>query len=615
MLSKQNKLDIFALLLARYPKKKAVPMKEIQAYLEENGLQFQEFGYQNMESLLQDLREFLELKITAGKGKKEALCFLHDYQEVPKPPLKKTKVPPKKEPAGAKKETSSQKKNPATDNKQDLEKDLLRALFRKNLYALGKEYPLATLSKTLTESGIDCHKYGFGKMKTMLKSFPSDFRIRDVEQNGIPQPFVTILRAPKENLPLVKKEEKPKGKAVRPDEGKVGDFFIPDILFLAFKESVHPGLDDQTIKRQIHEDYLLAETKGAVEKRDDGFFFPLRFQNQQGERLFGLVRRSDSKTTYRYYLNYIGPDRDKPKEYLRRMVHFPDMEKAIKDLAQLARKEDWCYHNSKDRYIILKIYLQYTFYRLVSQEKIKIDQKSGFVCFNTGLVTNDYEPIYAVLLKNQDKTIKEDYLFQGFSIAGIQGYGKVIVEHFCPLPQKATYFDDPNVLYLPQDAEIHSDLPHILRDNLDRFPLPFLEKLSAPFEEIHKVVLQIKKERSDIRKERLYGLLSDKVQKSEFFLALLKTSLEMAISRGIRMIRYDNRLLLPTFFPTRNVFSLMLPLAFETSEKVDAVLILEKTQSGNYQGQTILTLKQSYVNSRLIAPLDRSYLKASEIED
>ena len=614
MLSKQNKQDIFALLLARYPKKKAIPMEEIQKYLEENGLQFQEFGYQNIESLLTDLKEFLELKITQGKGKKEANCFLHDYQEVKtKPPVKTTKVPSKKEAAKKTKTIVTKKEEDRTKEKGSLEKDILSALFRKNLYSLGKEYPLATLSKTLTEGGIDCHKYGFGKMKTMLKSLPEDFRIRDVELKGIPQPFVTILKAPEKALPVVKREEK-SSKKTAPEE-KVDDFFIPDILFLAFKESVHPGLDDQTIKRQIHEDYLLSRTKGTLEKREEGTFFPLRFLNQQGEKLYALVRKSDSKTPYRYYLNYIGPDKDKPKEYLRNMVHFNDLEKDIKALAQLARKEDWCYHNSKDHYIILKIYLQYTFYRLVTQKKIKVDEKSGFACFNTGLVTNDYEPIYAVLLKNQDKSIKEDYLFQGFSIAGIQGYGKIIVEHFSPLPEKATYFDDPNVLYLPPDVEIHSDIPHILKDNLDRFPLNYLEKLSAPFEDIHKVILQIKKEKNDTKIERLYNTLSEKVQKSDLFLALIKTALEMAIRRGIRMIRYDNHLLLPTFFPTRNVFSLLLPLSFESDDKVDAVLILEKTQSGNYQGQTILTLKQSYVNSRLIAPLEHSYLKAHEIED
>lgn len=611
MLTKQNKQDIFALLLSRYPKKKAIPMEEVGQYLQENGLHFQEFGYQNMESLLGDLREFLELQIRAGKGRKEGTCLLHDYQEI-HPPIRRTKVPPKP----ANKPNEKKRTNAPAETRKVPEKEIMDALFQNNLYQLGREYPLATLSQTLTQAGIDCHKYGFGKMKTMLKALPEDFQIRDVETNGVPQPFITILRTPKKETArkAPKKESAPTLLQMLEKEENV-DFYVPDSLYLAFKEIASVGLDNQTIKKQLLEDYLAAAKAKGLEPRDDGVLFATRFQNREGERLFALLRRSDAKTAYRYFLNYIGPDRDKPKEYLWRMIHFSDFEKAIKSLAQLSRKEDWCYHNSKDRYIILKIYLQYTFYRLVTQGKIKVDEKSGFASFHTGLVTPDYEPIYAVLLKNQDKSLREDFIFQGFSVAGIQGYGKILVEHFSPLPEKATYIEDQNVLFLPENAPIHSDIPHILRDNLDRFPLSFLEKLCSPFEDIAKLVSQIKAERNESKKGRLYDSLSDKIQKNELCFNLLKTSLQMAIRKGVQMIRYDNHLLLPTFFPTRNVFSLMLPLCFERSDRVDGVLIIEKTPSGNYQGQTILTLKQSYVNSRLITPLDHSYLKASEIED
>ena len=61
--------------------------------------------------------------------------------------------------------------------------------------------------------------------------------------------------------------------------------------------------------------------------------------------------------------------------------------------------------------------------------------------------------------------------------------------------------------------------------------------------------------------------------------------------------------------------SLMLPLEFGNKDEVEAVLLIEKTQSGNYQGQTILTLKQCYVNARLILPLENSFLNPAKIED
>ncbi len=60
---------------------------------------------------------------------------------------------------------------------------------------------------------------------------------------------------------------------------------------------------------------------------------------------------------------------------------------------------------------------------------------------------------------------------------------------------------------------------------------------------------------------------------------------------------------------------MMLPLEFTSSNGVEAVLLVEKTQSGNYQGQTILTSKQAYVNARLLSPLEHTYLDPNKIED
>ena len=59
----------------------------------------------------------------------------------------------------------------------------------------------------------------------------------------------------------------------------------------------------------------------------------------------------------------------------------------------------------------------------------------------------------------------------------------------------------------------------------------------------------------------------------------------------------------------------MLPLEFDPNYGIEAVLLVEKTQSGNYQGQTIFTLKQCYVNARLISPLENTFLDPDKIND
>ena len=231
-----------------------------------------------IESLLGDLREFLELQIRAGKGRKEGTCLLHDYQEI-QPPIRRTKVPPKP----ANKPNEKKRTNAPAETRKVPEKEIMDALFQNNLYQLGREYPLATLSQTLTQAGIDCHKYGFGKMKTMLKALPEDFQIRDVETNGVPQPFITILRTPKKETArkAPKKENAPTLLQMLEKEENV-DFYVPDSLYLAFKEIASVGLDNQTIKKQLLEDYLAAAKAKGLEPRDDGVLFATRFQNREG---------------------------------------------------------------------------------------------------------------------------------------------------------------------------------------------------------------------------------------------------------------------------------------------------------------------------------------------
>ena len=244
-----------------------------------------------------------------------------------------------------------------------------------------------------------------------------------------------------------------------------------------------------------------------------------------------------------------------------------------------------------------------------------MNEKSGFAAFNTGLKTDEYEDIYAVLLVSKDKNIQEKYLFQGFTVSASQGLGKIIVEHFNPLPKKAVYIENPGEIYFDTTKDIHTDEKHIILDNIDRFPMDYLSTMVAPFNDEKSILESIKKAKTDINKERLYRKLENSIEKNSLLYTLLKTSLDNTIAKAKRMVEYDYRTALASFFPTRNVISMMLPLEFDDSSGVEAVLLVEKTQSGNYQGQTILTSKQAYVNARLLSPLEHTYLDPSKIED
>ena len=57
--------------------------------------------------------------------------------------------------------------------------------------------------------------------------------------------------------------------------------------------------------------------------------------------------------------------------------------------------------------------------------------------------------------------------------------------------------------------------------------------------------------------------------------------------------------------------SLILPLCLVDEEVPDVALVVEQTHSGNYQGQTILTLAQAYIDARLLCRLNSEWLSTS----
>jgi hypothetical protein len=625
MLNRQDKQNIYGLLTQAFEKNVEVPLAKVALYLKDQGLNYEEFGYKKMKLLLCDLSEFLELRTSMRKGHESEAVVLHDFREV----------------SGAK-ESHPAVSNPAPSGAlNDEQRKAIQTLLLSH-YVPEKEYPMAALSKLLLDNGVNYHTYGFSKMKNLLTALPF-ISLRNMNENNVQQTLVTVHAA---KAPQPKPETKPVSRnpirpAARPARKPVNKtpkaetrkpepvkaqpapvkneantvFFVPPKLILSVQESFGLGLETNSIISLIKTDYEAALRDHKTVQRDDAYLFPLSLKSKEGEPLVASLKKASAGSPYDYYVNFVGTDKEKPKDVLRSQIHFADFDAAIQSLAGLAKKEDWCYRHSKDPYIILKIYLQYTVYRLLSENKIMNDETSGSAAFNTGLVTPDFDDIYAVLLKSNDPSIEEKYIFQGFTIAGSQGVGKIIVEHFNPLPPKAAYLTSPADAVFDPTCDIHTDYQHIILDNLDRFPMEFLKKLTLPFAEESKILAQIQRERTDYGKEHLFERLEEAIKENSLLFNLIHVSLDAAIALSLKMIRYDSRVALPSFFPTRNVMSMMIPLVFDKNAGPEAVLLIEKTPSGNYQGQTMLTLKQCYVNARLFGPLDNTFLKANLIED
>lgn len=639
MLTRQDKQNIYALLTQSFPKNTKIPLAKVALYLKEQGLNYEEFGYIKMKSLLCDLSEFLELSVEQNGSHKNESVIIHDFND------------------GMKNNNSSKKAGPSKTTKKSLPSKgkVLTPLEKKKIqvslldsFDPNIDYPLAKVSKALLDQGINYRDYGFSKMKTFMSNLPEVLSLTQINHKGILEPTARVLpfapNKPIEEKPFIDPHPAPyrkitpsrnsyenKGKAVSNTEplektveekkpakfaypdGK--DIFVPDKLLLSVKETINLGLEDSSIAKLITKSYEDAKSADKITCRDDSLIFPVSFKATNGDDIIGSIKKAAPNSSLPYFLNFIGSDKEKPKDALRKDIFFSDFEEQIGYLADIAIKEDWCYRHSKDKYIILKIYLQYTYYRLLSQNQVLVDKTSGFACFNTGLMTNDFQSIYAVMMVNQDKNIDAKYIFQGFTISASQGIGKIIVEHFNPLPKKAVYVQNVDEIVYDSAKDLHTDYQHIIFDNLDRFPIKFLKNVVMAFTKAKDILNDIIHENNEYQKSRLYEELEDQIKENDLLFTLIHASLDSAIKSSINCVNYDYRMALPSFFPTRNVMSMMLPLVFDHGEGVEAVLLVEKTPSGNYQGQTMLTLKMCYVNARLIGPLDNTFLKAYDIED
>lgn len=587
MLTLEQKRSIYGILLQNFEREVDIPLSFVSLYLQNKSIDYSKFGYKKLKSLLNDL-EFLSLKMVGEKNHQNAYVVIHDFCVDEK---NKKETPPKKE-----------------KNKKDAKKkeNVLSLLEKK--FERGKDYPVSLVNQYLLDNNIHHKEFGQKKIKDFLLSLSDDIQVTNNKENNIL--YFRFTNKKKE------KEKKAKKENIHFPDLNAKNFFVPDNQLFSLKEWTGVALDNKTCLSHFLEDYNEAKKNKKVIYQEDTYYFPLSVQTKNKEALLCAFKKNNSsKMPYDFYSNYVGPDKEKPKDSLKNAIAFDDFDKSIEDLAALAKPEPWCYLHSPDSFIILKIYLQYTYYRLENQGKIAYDKQSNFACFNTGLKTEDYEDIYAVLLKNKNKKVEQSYLFQGFAVPGRQGLGKIIVEHFNPLPKEATYLLSKDDCFYDVESELHTDSYHIIIDNLDRLPLSFLSTMMSPFAEEKKILASIESTKSDYQKERLYQRLRNCVEKNTILYTLLKTSLELTIEKAKRMIAYDYRMALPSYFPTRNVISMMLPLEFITGEGIQAVLLVEKTASGNYQGQTILTPKQSYVNARLIGPLDNTYLDPKKIED
>jgi hypothetical protein len=156
-------------------------------------------------------------------------------------------------------------------------------------------------------------------------------------------------------------------------------------------------------------------------------------------------------------------------EYLLDFAYLGVIQQKLESLAALAEPEDWDYKRTPSDHAkpILYNYLVYTYGRLAEENKITAAADGNHAVFNTGLVTINQEPIFALF------TINRNLNQQAWYLDGWYRRGQRQLGMFPKLPEMAHYFDDPASLVFYPNKEFRENIEHIVEHNRDRFPEPY----------------------------------------------------------------------------------------------------------------------------------------------
>lgn len=498
---------------------------------------------------------------------------------------------------------------------------------------------MAAVSKLLSDNHIDRTRYGFFKMKDMLAKIDY-LELSDVVLGGVPQVMVTLRRSPEftasvydpvrswqrsEEHTAQYRTERP----VRPEtpDPRQSGFAIPTgqleefcnlppkplLILIQYLENAGTRLSTQELKQELSEDFNAARSENRLRFYDGKIIFPCRWKRTDGTPVEITLKPStyEGKPWFLSFVDTVSRDPSQrtiqPGRRLENFAFLGSWSAFLSELADKALDESWDFAGSqqKDHHILIQ-YIKYTFYRLVRENKVCISKDRQFACFNTGLVDKHYDDIYACFMPN-DPGSETEWKFSGFCTAASRTLGKQIVNYFSPLPQPPTYFERGEQLFFDLSRQLLTDFDHIIIDNISRLPVQFLYDQFNDCPEARQITEELRT--ADHRRKReLYDQLRTIIsENSRLFIRIqnrLKDSIELAKKRVSR----NYKTAIPSYYPKRNTMSLMLPLCLTDEETPDIALVVEQTASGNYQGQTILTLAQAYVDARLLCQLNSEWL-------
>ena len=287
------------------------------------------------------------------------------------------------------------------------------------------------------------------------------------------------------------------------------------------------------------------------------------------------------------------------------------------DLYKMMKSEPWYFSNDPHN-ASLASYINYTFYRLQTEQKIVYSLDNQYAAFNTGLVDNRDNEIYALFAR--EPGYRQEWVYRAFCIRGT-GDGKILSEKFVEFPEKANYALDPRLQQIGRDTELDVDFQHIVIANAGRLPEETLidesdRETKSPLKNILVQRRRMKEQgdREGVTQQnyKLGTLVAEHEEWQNRLLDRLEEHIKVARDR----VDQNPAIAIPVYYPGKNTMSVILPLyRFRDDDIAYGALVVGITPAGNYQAHTLLTPKMAYVDARIVRPIDSLWLMKAYLAD
>ncbi|MDX2252008.1 MAG: DUF3825 domain-containing protein [Nitrospira sp.] len=279
-----------------------------------------------------------------------------------------------------------------------------------------------------------------------------------------------------------------------------------------------------------------------------------------------------------------------------------DWDARLTDLAGLAEPERWAFHHVPDKspLPVLDSYIRYTFLR--AHEQGKFAETDRYACFNTGLLTPGQEELFA-LFRLSDNFHKDQPVSaqnkKWFLTAWARSGDRQLTE-FMALPPLASYWSNPAELIFDPALQVQLNIDHIIKDNLNRFPVELGGHLE--FDGVPSDLVASPEIEDEASGEN--GTTTTVAVDKPIPLAT-RNALEGAMKHSIRLAHRSYRVAVPQFHYGR--IQILLPLYLREATRPDLALTLEK--HGNwYRAATVLYPDWAYRHARLLARPNSEWL-------